>query len=91
MWRGYLDKSNVAYSSELAQSVPVNYEYLHTSGHCDMESLDWLFSTLSPRAIIPIHTDNPRAFADLFCDKWPILMMQDGETFRAIKDPLDME
>lgn len=52
-----------------------------------MESLDWLFSTLSPRAIIPIHTDNPRAFADLFCDKWPILMMQDGETFRAIKDP----
>lgn len=91
MWRGYLDKSNVAYSSELAHSVPVNYEYLHTSGHCDMESLDWLFSTLSPRAIIPIHTDNPRAFADLFCDKWPILMMQDGESFRAIKDPLDME
>lgn len=87
MWRGYLDKSNAAYNSELAQSVPINYEYLHTSGHCDMESLDWLFSILGPRAIIPIHTDNPQAFADLFCDKWPILIMQDGETFRAIKDP----
>ena len=87
MWRGYLNKSNAAYSPELAQSVSVNYEYLHTSGHCDMESLDWLFSTLSPRAIIPIHTDNPQAFADLFCDQRPVLLMKDGETFSPIRDP----
>lgn len=53
---------------------------------CDMNSLDELFSSLRPKAIIPIHTDNPRAFADLFYDKWPVILLNDGETFSAIKD-----
>lgn len=53
---------------------------------CDMNSLDELFSALRPKAVIPIHTDNPRAFADLFCDKWPVILLNDGETFSAIKD-----
>lgn len=53
---------------------------------CDMTSLDELFSALRPKAIIPIHTDNPRAFADLFCDKWPVILLDDGESFSAIKD-----
>lgn len=87
MWRGYLDKANAAYNAVLAQSVPSNYEYFHTSGHCDMESVESLVEMLTPKAIIPIHTDSPQSFAELFCDKWPILMMQDGDTFRPIKDP----
>lgn len=87
MWQGYLDESNAAYNPVLAKSVPPGYEYFHTSGHCDMESLEHLIEMLHPRAVIPIHTDAPQAFAELFCDKWPILMMHDGDTFRPIKDP----
>lgn len=86
MWRGYLDKLNEAHNPRLAKSVPENYVYLHTSGHCDMDSLENLVEMLNPGAIIPIHTDSPKAFAELFCNKWPILMMQDGESFRPIKD-----
>lgn len=57
------------------------------SGHCDMASLDELLDMLKPKAIIPIHTDNPRHFADMFCEKWPVILLEDGESFSAIRDP----
>lgn len=84
MWRGYLDISNPAYNPVLAHSIPSNYEYLHTSGHCDMESLEKLIEILQPKSIIPIHTESPQKFAELFGDKWPITVLKDGETFRPI-------
>lgn len=87
MWNGYLDESKAAYNPALAKSVGNEYRYMHTSGHCDMKSLCELFSELDPKAIIPIHTDNPRAFAELFCDKWPVILLKDGESFSAIRDP----
>ena len=87
MWDGYLDESKAAYNPTLAKSVGTEYRYMHTSGHCDMKDLDELFSMLAPKAIIPIHTDNPQAFADLFCDKWPVILLNDGEYFAAIRDP----
>lgn len=86
MWNGYLDKSKAAYSPTLAKSVGRNCEYSHTSGHCDMESLENLVEMLRPKAIIPIHTDSPKTFAELFSDRWPVLIMKDGDTFRPIKD-----
>ena len=87
MWDGYVDESNAAYIPSLAKSLANVYEYMHTSGHCDIQSMENLFKMLSPFAIIPIHTDNPHAFADLFSDKWPIILLEDGESFTVIKDP----
>ena len=86
MWEGYTDDSKTVYNPFLAKSLTNGYVYIHTSGHCDMQSLEKLFKLLSPYAIIPIHTDNPRAFANLFSDKWLILLLKDGESFSAIKD-----
>ena len=86
-WNGYLDELKATYNPALAKSVGDDYRYMHTSGHCDMKSLDELITELNPKAIIPIHTDNPRAFADLFCDKWPVILLNDGEYFAAIRDP----
>lgn len=86
MWNGYLDKKLAAYNPTLARSVGSEYRYMHTSGHCDMTSLDELISMLRPKAVIPIHTDNPRSFAELFCDKWSVILLNDGESFYASKD-----
>ena len=86
MWEGYIDESNAAYNQALAMSVGDNYRHMHTSGHCDMKSLEELITVLNPYAIIPIHTDNPQAFADLFSDKWPVILLNDGDSFSAIKD-----
>ncbi|MDE6303403.1 MAG: MBL fold metallo-hydrolase [Paramuribaculum sp.] len=87
MWNGYLDKSKAAYSPTLAKSVGSDYVSLHTSGHCDMDSLEKLIEMLRPKTIIPIHTDSPKTFAELFSDKWPVLIMKEGDTFRPIKRP----
>ena len=78
MWQGYLDDKKEAYNEKLAKALGKDYKYLHTSGHCDMASLRELFALLQPKAIIPIHTDNPDEFADLFCDEWPIIRLYDG-------------
>ena len=86
MWDGYVDESKAAYNPSLAKSLANGYEYMHTSGHCDMRSLKDLFRLLRPYAIIPIHTDNARAFTDLFCNTWPVILLEDGETFSAIKN-----
>lgn len=96
MWRGYVDNpDSPAFNQSLAKSLGKVWLYRHTSGHCDMESLDHLFEMLRPHAVIPIHTDNPERFAEIFSDKWPIILMRDGEGFKFISskyfDPWTVE
>ena len=81
MWNGYVKESSEAYNPKLANSLGRNFLYIHTSGHCDMKSLRTMFELLSPRAILPIHTDNPDGFAELFSDRWHIIRLQDGDSF----------
>ena len=83
MWNGYVDKTKAAYNQKLAQSLGNDYILRHTSGHCDMLSLEKLIAMLQPKAIIPIHTDNPSAFADQFHDRWQVQLLHDGEPFLA--------
>ena len=87
MWEGYV-KEGDAYNENLAKSLGDDYEYIHTSGHCDMASMREVFGLLHPKAIIPIHTDSPDAFAELFSDEWPIILLNDGETFSPISSSL---
>lgn len=84
MWKGYVDKACIAYNPTLAETLGGGFEYLHTSGHCDMQGLKRLFKLLSPQAIIPIHTENPDKFAELFGNEWHILRAHDGETINPI-------
>jgi len=84
MWEGYVEKSRESYTPCLSQSLGTDYEYMHTSGHCDMKSLREFFRLLNPKSIIPIHTDNPEDFANLFCDEFPVTVLNDGETISPI-------
>lgn len=87
MWTGYVNPSLPAYNHDLAKSLGPNFKPLHTSGHCDMKSLENLIVQLNPKAIIPIHTDDPQAFARIFCNKWPVRLLHDGETFSLSNNP----
>ena len=80
MWNGYLDPEKEAYNETLAKSIGSDYEYLHTSGHCDMKSMREILRLLQPKAIIPIHTDRPDAFVEQFCDEWPVIRLIDGQS-----------
>ncbi len=84
MWNGYLDPMTSAFKPQLAASIGKDYKYMHTSGHCDMNSLCSLVELLHPKAIIPIHTNNPEAFSRLFSDKWPVILLKDGESINPI-------
>ena len=86
MWKGYVDQKNEAYNESMAASVGKAFLYMHTSGHCDMDSLNELLQMLYPRAIIPIHTDNPEAFAKLFCKEWPVIVLNDGDSVSPFTD-----
>ena len=82
MWNGYLNKEKTAFNQNLFEFLkPYNYEYKHTSGHADVETLNAVFETVKPKfGIIPIHTENPEKFATLF-PKQNIISLQDGEVF----------
>ena len=82
MWNGYVEKSKAAYNEKLAESLGKGFLYKHTSGNCDMNSLRDVLQLLKPKAIIPIHTENPEAFAKLFKDEWQVIVLNDGDSFQ---------
>lgn len=84
MWDGYVDKSMAAYNEQLAKSLGKGYLRMHTSGHCDMNSLREVFRLLHPKAIVPIHTEKPEDFAQLFGDEWSVVVLNDGESISSI-------
>ena len=86
MWRGYVDTHNDACNHNLANALGNDYVYLHTSGHCDMDSLQNVISLLSPKAIIPIHTDNPDKFEQCFSKQLPVIRLHDGEVYELTQN-----
>lgn len=78
MWKGYL-----AGSAKDQKMVDIlsgrNWIYLHTSGHATRECLKLVYDTVKPRkGIIPIHSEAPEVFQDLFPDA-NVVLPADGE------------
>ena len=81
MWKGYVDNpESSSYNKSLAEAMGNDYVHIHTSGHCDVESMAKLFEMLKPKVIIPIHTNCPEKFAAAF-PSWNVKMLADGEVF----------
>jgi len=80
MWNGYLKEGTDAYNENLAKSLENGYDYMHTSGHIDMKDMHEFFSILNPKGVIPIHTDNPKKFAEEFGKDWNVHLLNDGDS-----------
>jgi ribonuclease J len=70
-WLGYLDGTHAGYfgSNETAafRSDPaVNFVYAHTSGHATVEDLQKLVEALTPKMLVPVHTESPEDFEKMF-------------------------
>ncbi|MBR2894878.1 MAG: MBL fold metallo-hydrolase [Oscillospiraceae bacterium] len=79
MWDGYLEgkTANQKLISLLDGYEP---EYLHTSGHAAADELREVMDVLRPRkGIIPIHTEAPQKFQELF-PQYHIFRLSDRET-----------
>ena len=87
MWKGYLDENNTAKNQnfiDFIEPFKSEYEYKHTSGHADVKTLGVLFDTVKPKCgIIPIHTEAPEKFKELFIGH-NIILIQDGHVFDCV-------
>jgi ribonuclease J len=84
MWEGYVKEGAEAYNKDLANSLGEDLKYMHTSGHSDMNSMREVFRLLHPKALIPIHTDAPEKFAELFSAEWSVILLNDGESVSTL-------
>lgn len=80
-WLGYLkpefsDKKTVDLFKKLQENH--NWVYAHTSGHADLESLKKFSEALSPKALVPIHTEHKDAFCKHFENT---VVLEDGTPF----------
>ncbi|MBQ2702328.1 MAG: MBL fold metallo-hydrolase [Alistipes sp.] len=78
IWSGYWDEPN---TERFRRWVEANCEQLpdiHSSGHADIASLQHIVELVQPKHLVPIHTDTPEHFAELFPDS-EIIFPHDGE------------
>ena len=62
MWKGYMEQPEMKEFLEFMQGKGVKLHILHTSGHADSFTIDKLIKVISPRYIIPVHTENAKWF-----------------------------
>ena len=58
MWKGYMEQESTKELIDFMTSKGVKLHILHTGGHADAQTIDRLISAVSPKSIIPIHTEN---------------------------------
>ena len=77
MWKGYLEKTNTRKLAEFLEDYGFDYQYVHTSGHADVESLKKFVAKINPTKIVPIHTFAKETYQKIFTV--PILEIDDKE------------
>lgn len=76
LWKGYQEQPNVRKFLDFMRGKGVKIHTLHTSGHADSQTIDALISAISPKTIIPIHTENAEYF-EKFSDKVNVVLDRD--------------
>jgi ribonuclease J len=86
MWKGYIDNKTPAFNEKTAEFFEPyknRIEFMHTSGHADIETLKSVFNAVNPKCgIIPIHTEAPEEFNKLFSPH-KIISIRDGKSFEV--------
>ena len=66
IWGGYWNEPNTerfrSWTKEHCEAV----KDIHSSGHADTQSLQRIVEFVRPKTIVPIHTDAPKRFCDIF-------------------------
>lgn len=73
LWSGYKEQPATAEFLEFMEQKGVKLHTLHTSGHADSQSIDELISRISPKIIMPVHTENADYFKKFSGDRQIIL------------------
>ena len=63
MWKGYLEQEDMKEFVDFMKSMGAKLHILHTSGHADEMTVENLIKDISPKTIIPVHTENAKWFS----------------------------
>ena len=66
IWGGYWNEPNAERFRSWAKERCETVKDIHSSGHADTQSLQRIVEYVRPKTIVPIHTDAPKQFCDIF-------------------------
>ena len=66
IWGGYWNEPNTERFRRWVEEHCDVVKDIHSSGHADTQSLQRLVEHIRPQTIVPIHTDAPKQFSDIF-------------------------
>ena len=66
IWDGYWDEPNIERFRSWVEEHCESVKDIHSSGHADTQSLQRIVEFVRPKTIVPIHTDAPKRFCDIF-------------------------
>lgn len=66
IWSGYWDEPSTERFRGWVEEHCEAVKDIHSSGHADTQSLQRLVEHIRPQTIVPIHTDAPKQFSDIF-------------------------
>ena len=66
IWNGYWDDPNTERFRHWVEGRCEVVKDIHSSGHADIQSLQRIVEHIRPQTIVPIHTDAPKQFCDIF-------------------------
>lgn len=66
MWTGYKNTQRVKQLLNYSETKGIEVVNLHTSGHASVKTLQKVAEESIPQRVIPIHTDKPEMFTDMF-------------------------
>ena len=76
MWEGYLTEDS--HTQKCADELGIEIKRIHTSGHAIVDDLKSFAEALSPKVVIPMHTEYPDQYDKIFAN---IKQLKDGEVF----------
>lgn len=76
LWKGYQEEPYVQDFLDFMRNKGVKIHTLHTSGHADSQTIDELIFKISPKIIVPVHTENANYF-EKFSDKFNVILDSD--------------
>jgi ribonuclease J len=81
LWDGYLKKEYTAGFIEWMEGRGCRIEHVHSGGHATITTLKKVIAALSPKYVIPVHTEKPEGFPAISADI-PVLLCRDGQPDR---------
>ncbi len=66
IWDGYWDEPSTERFRGWVEEHCEAVKDIHSSGHADTQSLQRIVEFVRPKTIVPIHTDAPKRFCDIF-------------------------